>query len=93
MKKIVIEMSKSVRFEIKVKNSGGTIESFGVLPDETTEIEETFSDEQEFQKCQAMVDTLESLILAHAVTGLNVNSVAYKRGIQTVLDKIDNECS
>lgn len=39
----------------------------------------------------AMVDTLEALILAHACAGVDVSSKSYLNGIQTVVDKILND--
>lgn len=36
------------------------------------------------------IDALESLILAHAVTGVDVQSSAYIEGIETALDAVKN---
>jgi hypothetical protein len=39
-----------------------------------------------------MLDALESLILAHAVAGINVEDPRYKQGIETFFDAISNNC-
>jgi len=36
------------------------------------------------------LDTIESIILAHACQGIDVGSKAYKQGIRTALEAIDN---
>lgn len=39
---------------------------------------------------KAALDTIESVILAHASEGLNVSSLEYQTGIRTALDAIEN---
>lgn len=41
-------------------------------------------------KYEAAIDALESLILAHAVAGINIKSPAYIEGIETAVDAIAN---
>jgi len=36
------------------------------------------------------IDAIESLILAHAIAGIDVQSPAYIEGIETAIDAIDN---
>lgn len=36
------------------------------------------------------LDALESLILAHAVAGIDINSPAYKEGIETAVEAVLN---
>jgi len=43
-----------------------------------------------FQIHNAMIDAIESMILAHACTGIDVESEPYVSGIETVLDAIEN---
>lgn len=38
----------------------------------------------------AAIDGLESLILAHAVAGLDVESESYREGIETAVESINN---
>ena len=58
---------------------------------ETSEIEELFDDNEQWQKYEGAVDGLESLILAHAVAGIDVLSREYREGVQTAVDAIGNE--
>ncbi len=44
-----------------------------------------------FQIYNAMIDAIESMILAHACAGLDVESEPYVRGIETALDAIENQ--
>lgn len=39
---------------------------------------------------KSAIDALESLVLAHAVAGVNVKSKKYIEGLKTVLDAIGN---
>jgi hypothetical protein len=50
------------------------------------------SDIQSRLQHNAMLDALESLILAHAVAGINVEDPRYKQGIETFFDAISNNC-
>lgn len=40
----------------------------------------------------AAVNAVESIVLAHAVSGIDVKSPAYLEGIETALDAISNNC-
>jgi len=89
---IVIELSKNIVFIINLDgHGGGTIESSGVHYDETTEIENTFENESDFDGYESQINAIESLILAHACAGVDVKSKPYKNGIQTTLDAIGND--
>ena len=42
-------------------------------------------------KLRAALDTLESLLLAHATAGIRIDSPKYTEGVNTTLDAIMNE--
>jgi hypothetical protein len=43
------------------------------------------------QEFNAMIDGLESLILAHACAGVDVHAEAYIKGIETAVDAVTNQ--
>lgn len=65
------------RHETPGAYEGGAIESDLHEPDESSEM-------------KAALDTLEALVLAHAVAGVDVASPAYVEGVETVIDAIGN---
>ena len=49
------------------------------------------ADEEEgFQRYEGGVDALESLILAHALAGVDIQAVGYVEGIKTALEALEN---
>lgn len=40
---------------------------------------------------EAAIDGLESVILAHAIAGVDIESTAYKSGIETAIEAISNQ--
>lgn len=46
---------------------------------------------ENFVKFNSMMDALESLILAHAIAGVDVETPAYQEGIETVIDACVNQ--
>jgi hypothetical protein len=66
------------RHETPGAYEGGAIESELHEPDESSEM-------------KAALDTLEALVLAHAVAGVDVASPAYVEGVETVVDTITNQ--
>ena len=42
------------------------------------------------QLYNACLDTIESLVMAHAIAGIDVTSPAYQEGLQTTLDALGN---
>lgn len=75
--------------EVTLTDHGGTIKS-DLL--KGADIENP-KDAVEATELTAAVNALESLILAHAWAGIDINSPAYIEGIETVVDKIFNEYS
>lgn len=53
-------------------------------------IESSLHDENESKEATAALNALESMILAHAVAGINVNAPAYLVGIETAVESIWN---
>ena len=91
MKTIEIEINDKINFILKVGTHGiGKIESSGVHYDDPSEIEQTFDNGDDLAKYEAMVDTLENMIFACACEGVDVESDAFKKAIQTTLDAISN---
>ncbi|MDO8302263.1 MAG: hypothetical protein Q7T18_03385 [Sedimentisphaerales bacterium] len=54
-------------------------------------ITSNIKDNNKPSRFSAAVDTLESVILGHAVAGLNVEASEYLEGLISALDKIVNE--
>jgi len=75
--------------EVALTGHDGTIKS-DLL--KNTDIENP-KDAVETTELTAAVNALESLILAHAWAGIDINTPAYIEGIETVVDKIFNEYS
>ena len=46
--------------------------------------------ESDFGEDNNMIDVLESLILAHAVAGIDITTPEYLEGVETTIDKILN---
>jgi hypothetical protein len=68
--------------EHATKNSGcGTITSSGLKGVNKTRLDRLYN---------AAIDGLESVILAHACAGVDVQSAAYIEGIETAVDAIAN---
>lgn len=74
--RIVVTLGPA-RHETPGAYEGGTIESELHEPDESSEM-------------KAALDTLEALVLAHAVAGVDVASPAYVEGVETAIDAIGN---
>jgi hypothetical protein len=45
-----------------------------------------------FQRYEGGIDVLESLILAHALAGVDIQAVGYVEGIKTTLEALENNC-
>lgn len=70
------------RIDIRLSDKGGgTIES--TLKQQSDEIED-------WSHYNAMIDAFESVVLAHAVAGVDVANKAYIRGLKTALEAIEN---
>lgn len=72
----------------------GTVDGeVGYIQDELRETfehgdsQETMEEKENFNN---MVDAITSLILAHAVAGIDVESPAYVQGVETAVDNISN---
>lgn len=50
---------------------------------------ELHSDDPDDEKFNAAIDGIESLILAHALAGVDIESEAYTNGLITAIDSID----
>ena len=50
-----------------------------------------YDDGEEYLTDMLGIDAIESLILAHAVAGVDVTTPAYIEGIETAIDKIINQ--
>ena len=74
---------------IELDDGGGTISS-DLKSFDTQEIEENFEDGDELACYEAAIDALESLILAHACAGVDIESPAYIEGIETAEQAIGN---
>ena len=46
--------------------------------------------EEEEPEYKAAIDAIESLVLAHAVAGIDITLPAYLEGIETAIEAIDN---
>jgi hypothetical protein len=53
-------------------------------------IESDLHDGNEHNRYNAMIDVIESIILAHCIAGINVESPAYIEGIETAVNAIEN---
>lgn len=51
-------------------------------------VDSTFRDSDEPADMRAALDAIESLVLAHAVAGVDVTTPAYQEGLETALDAI-----
>ncbi len=49
-------------------------------------------EEASYLAFEAAVDAMESLILAHAVAGVDISTPAYVEGIETAIDALLNHC-
>jgi len=49
-----------------------------------------FFESTSFRKYNNMIDAIESLILAHAIAGVDIESSSYLEGIETTIDAIGN---
>jgi len=83
---IKIELYPDPDFE---EYRGGLITS-NLKYDDPAEIDEVFEDGHEFEIYEASIDALESLILAHACAGVNIESEGYIKGIETAVEAISN---
>jgi len=54
------------------------------------ELEEYVQERISFNKHRAAIDAIESLILAHAIAGIDVESPAYLEGLETVQNALMN---
>lgn len=43
-----------------------------------------------FQKDRIAIDVIESIVLAHAIAGIDIETPAYIEGIETALDALEN---
>ncbi len=79
MREIVIELNGGVSIMILnlTGDGGGSIESSRLKVDE---------DDEENDSYNAAIDGIESLVLAHAIGGVNVEAPEYIAGIQTAVD-------
>lgn len=67
---------------------GGTLTSEGLHEEDNEKFDRI--ERAEWETYEAAVNTLESLILAHAVAGVDVESLAYIEGIETTVDAVLN---
>ena len=63
--------------QIRINNKGGSISS-------------DLHDDNEEKEYKAAVDTLESLVLSHACSGVDIESFAYLEGVETTVDAVLN---
>lgn len=62
-----------------------------VSPQGAGAIQSSLHDAGESPEAKAALDAVESMILAHAVAGINVDSPAYLEGIETAVEAISNQ--
>lgn len=62
-----------------------------VTPEGSGRIESSLHDESESSEAKAALDGVESMILAHAVAGIDVNSPRYLEGIETAVEAVWNQ--
>ena len=82
MKEIIIDQD-GIFIKVELEDGGGTI--FSDLHDPDSK------DTPEDNQYEAMVDTIESMVLAHAVSGVDIQSKEYLEGLKTTLDAIANQ--
>ena len=68
------------------KNKGGGV----ISSDLHSHLVDAGDSEQMQAQCEAAADALESLILAHAVSGLDIASDSYVNGVKTAVEAIAN---
>ncbi len=51
-------------------------------------IESDLHDSDDDAECKAALDAIESLVLAHAVAGIDITLPAYLEGVETAIDAI-----
>lgn len=83
MSKYIVLAFGSDHIDIDLDGKNGSITS-------TLHDNEAVDDLVEVEHYNAAIDGIESLILAHACAGIDVESEAYKEGIKTALDAISN---
>lgn len=67
---------------VELKDGGGTIRSA---------LRNPYSITEEHIEWNTRIDMLESVILAHAVAGVEVESPAYMEGIETAVEAASND--
>ena len=76
---------------VKLDETGknGSIDSY-LHYDTLDEIEGIFEDNDEWQRYESAIDGLESLILAHGCSGVDILSKEYIKGVTTAIEAISN---
>ena len=65
-------------------------EGVGTITSSLHEDQAGADEEEGFQRYEGGIDALESLILAHALAGVDIQAVGYVEGIKTALEALEN---
>lgn len=100
VKTIHLDLQECGCFDLKLDEQGGgtcisslhyisgfPASSLHYIPGFPDIIEEVFEND----KYEAMIDAVESLVLSHAIEGVDICSEPYKNGLKTTLNAIGNQ--
>jgi hypothetical protein len=76
--------------EIEQEGNSGIVTS-NLKKDTSGKITDTYKDVMIKNRYNTAIDAIESLVLAHSVAGIDVESKEYVEGIKSVLDALVNQ--
>lgn len=88
MKEVIVEVTEKEVFILNLEDGGGSVSS--TLHYTEDNYKEGFDTKAEWQRYEAMIDVLESLVLAHACEDIDVTSEQYRNGLKTTLEGMAN---
>lgn len=84
-KTIIIENTPLYRLELTLAGGGGRITSDLHNGPKDTECNGSL------QHYETAIDAIESLVLAHALAGVNIEGASYMNGLQTAIEAIQSK--
>lgn len=88
MKEIIVEITEKEVFTLNIEEGGGSCSS--TLHYTEDNYKEGFDTRAEWHRYEAAIDILESLVLAHAIEGIDVTSEQYRNGLKTAIEGMAN---
>lgn len=92
MNKIVLDLGECGTFIVELTSvGGGACSSDQHYTWGSKETKEVFGNVKAWSSYEGQIDALESLVLAHAIAGVDISSAAYKEGLKTTLQALGNQ--